>query len=427
MGTSDYTAMWKKLSLDIPAHTGLLEVLGKFYNDIYLSQEGRLKGMEYLDFVLSEVHGLRIKELQDAKADGKKIVGTFCVFVPEELTLAADAIQVGLCSGADAGTEAAEKIIPRNTCALIKSFVGFKLARICPYTESCDLVVGETTCDGKKKAYETFAEHVPMYVMEVPQQKNACDRDLWKAEILRFKTKLGTLTGNEITADRLKKSIKTVNDRRRALQRLNRLRAAVPVPISGRDVLLVNQISFYDDPIRFTKSINQLCDEIENRIQKKQGIVKNDVPRLLLSGCPMAVPNWKLPFVIEGSNAVVVGEESCIGTRNTRDLVDESPDTLDGMIDAICDRYLKIDCACFTPNTERMENITAMAKELNVDGVIHYSLMFCQPYANEALKIEKILKKNEIPMLSIETDYSMDDLEQLKTRVGAFVEMIGSR
>ena len=77
--------MWEKLDLDLAAHEGLLQVLGKFYGDIYLSQSGRLKGMEYLDFVLSEVHGLRIKELQEAKAQGKKVIGTFCVFVPEEL------------------------------------------------------------------------------------------------------------------------------------------------------------------------------------------------------------------------------------------------------------------------------------------------------------------------------------------------------
>ena len=424
MGKDSHTALWEKLNLDITAHEGLLAVLGKFYNDIYLSQQGRLKGMEYLDFVLSEVHGLRIRELQDAKAAGKKIIGTFCIFVPEELTLAANAIQIGLCAGAEAGTEAAEKVLPRNTCALIKSFVGFKLARLCPYTESCDLIVGETTCDGKKKAYELFSEYVPMHIMEVPQQKNASDRQLWKAEILRYKTQLENLTGNQITAENLKTAIKTVNARRRELQRLNRLRAAIPTPISGRDVLLINQVSFYDDPVRFTNSIHTLCDEIEDRIQKKEGVAPGNIPRLMLSGCPMAVPNWKLPFIIEGSKAIVVGEESCIGTRNTRDLVDESPDTVEGMINAICDRYLKIDCACFTPNTERIENIIAMAGELDVDGVIHYALTFCQPYAIESIKVAKALKKEGIPMLSIETDYSMDDVEQLKTRVEAFIEIL---
>lgn len=424
MSNAAYTQMWEKLDLDLAAHDGLLEVLGKFYGDIYLSQQGRLQGMEYLDFVLSEIHGLRVKELQDAKEAGKKIIGTFCVFVPEELTLAANAVHIGLCSGADAGTEEAEKVVPRNTCALIKSFIGFKLARLCPYTESCDLVVGETTCDGKKKAYEAFADFVPMHVMEVPQTKTQDAKALFKSEVLRYKAALEELTGTEVTVENLKKGITIANEKRRALQRLSALRAADPAPISGRDALLINQVSFYDDPERFTQSINALCDQIEKRIEQNEGVVPKGTKRLLLSGCPMAVPNWKLPYVMEGSNAVIVGEESCIGSRNVRDLVDESADTLDGMIDALVDRYMKIDCACFTPNDERMTNVQTMVKELNADGVVHYALSFCQPYAHEAIKLDNTLSEAGIPMLSIETDYSMEDVEQLKTRVEAFVEML---
>lgn len=421
---TNYTDMWERLNLDLKAHDGLMQVLGKFYGDIYLSQQGRLKGAEYLDFVLSEVHGLRVQELQDAKAQGRKIVGTFCVFVPEELTLAADAVQVGLCSGADAGTELAETLVPRNTCALIKSFMGFKLARLCPYIESCDLLVGETTCDGKKKAYEQLAEMAPIHIMEVPQKKDDHDRVLWKTEVLRYKQVIEKLTGRTITADKLKAAIKTVNAKRRALQRLNHLRAAEPAPISGRDVLLVNQISFYDDPVRFTAKINELCDEIEARIKRGQGVAPKGTPRLMLSGCPMAVPNWKLPYIIESSGAIIVSEESCIGSRNTRDLVDESVDTLEGMLEAIAERYLRIDCATFTPNTERLDNIVQLAKESQADGVIHYGLLFCQPYAHESIKVDKALKNAGIPMLSIETDYSMEDVGQLKTRVEAFVEML---
>jgi len=419
-----YTKMWEALGLDISAHDGLLKVLGQFYGDIYLSQDKRLKGMEYMDFVLSEVHGLRIQELQEAKAAGRKIVGTFCVFVPEELVWAANGICVGLCAGAEIGKESAEKILPRNTCALIKSFVGFKLSKLCPYIESCDLVVGETTCDGKKKAYEIFEEYVPLHVMELPQMKRDVDRDLFKGEVLRFKGKIEEITGQEITAGRLKEAIRLINNRRRVLQRLNKLRAASPSPISGRDALLINQISFYDDPPRFTKNINALCDELEKRVVAGEGIVQNGVPRLMMSGCPMAVPNWKLPFVVESSGAVIVGEESCIGTRNTRDLVDEGGQSVDEMIDAIVDRYMRIDCACFTPNPERLDHIVEMAKELKADGVIHYALQFCHPYTVEAYKVEKALEKANIPLLKIETDYSMEDVEQLKTRVEAFVEQV---
>ncbi|QJB58287.1 double-cubane-cluster-containing anaerobic reductase [Pseudodesulfovibrio sp. zrk46] len=424
MSDSAHRAMWENLNLDLEAHDALLEVLGKFYGDIYMSQENRLQGAEYLDFVLSEVHGLRIKELQDAKDAGRKVIGSFCVFVPEEITLAADAIHVGLCAGAEAGTDLAEQLVPRNTCALIKSFIGFKMAKLCPFIESSDMIVGETTCDGKKKAYEAFNEIAPTYVMEVPQTKTEAARELWKAEVLRYLGEVEKLTGKTIKTEELKKGIKIANAKRRALQRLTALRAADPAPISGRDALLVNQISFYDDPVRFTEKINELCDELESRIAAKAGVAPAKTPRLMLSGCPMAVPNWKLPYVIESSGAVIVGEESCIGTRNSRDLVDESGETFDDLIDAITDRYMKIDCACFTPNDERLDNVTSLAEQLDADGVIHYSLLFCQPYTHEALKVDKALQDAGIPMLSIETDYSMEDVEQLKTRVEAFVETL---
>ncbi|NCD26771.1 MAG: 2-hydroxyacyl-CoA dehydratase, partial [Deltaproteobacteria bacterium] len=303
-------------------------------------------------------------------------------------------------------------------------FIGFKLARLCPYTESCDLIVGETTCDGKKKAYEAFAAHAPMYVMEVPQTKSEAARELWKAEMRRYMARLEELTGRTITVDKLAGAIRTVNARRQALQRLNRLRAAVPTPISGRDVLLINQVSFYDDPVRFTASINALCDQLDERVKAGEGVAPASAPRLMLSGCPMAVPNWKLPYIIESSGAVIVGEESCIGTRNTRDLVEESGQTLDEMLDALADRYMKIDCACFTPNQERLDNVAALARDLKADGVIQYTLMFCQPYAHEAFKVEKRLGAVGIPSMALETDYSMEDVEQLKTRVEAFLETL---
>lgn len=421
---ADYTEMWERLNLDLPAHDHLLNVLGKFYGDIYLSQQKRLKGMEYLDFVISEIHGLRIKELIEAQEAGKKVFGTFCVFVPEELIWAADGICVGLCAGAEIGKGEAEKVLPRTICPLIKSFMGFKLARLCPFTETCDLVIGETTCDGKKKAFEIFGEFKPTYVMEIPQMKKDTDYQLWQDEVWRLKEKIEETTGNKITAEKLGQAIKMVNNRRRALQRLNKLRRAVPTPISGRDALLINQISFYDDPVRFTEKVNALCDELEERVRRKEGIVPEGTARLLLSGCPMAVPNWKLPYVIESSGAVVVDEESCIGERNTRDLIDENGTTVEGMIDNIVNRYMKIDCACFTPNTERIEHIIKLAKEYEVDGVIHYTLQFCDPYLVEAYKVEKALEKAGIPILRIETDYSMEDIEQLKTRVEAFVEMV---
>jgi len=424
MEQKDYRPMWKELGLNLEGHDQLLAVLGKAYKDIYLSQENRPKGMQYLDFVISEAHGLRIEELMETKKKGNKVIGTFCVYVPEELILAVGGTCVGLCAGAEIGIDEAEKVLPRNTCALIKSFMGFKLAGLCPYIQASDLVVGETTCDGKKKAYEILNDYKETYVMEIPQMKTERDRALWRGEVVQFKEKVEEIAGRKITPENLRQGIKTANDKRRALQRLSTLRKAIPSPISGLDALLVNQIAFYDDPLRFTKSIQALCDELEDRVKNGVGVVKNRTPRILMSGSPMAVPNWKIPFIVETSGAIVVAEESCAGERSTRDLVKEDGKTLDDMIEAIVDRYMKIDCACFTPNEERIGHIRDLAKEFKADGVIHYSIQFCTPYSVESYKVEKALHEEGIPCLKIETDYDMEDVGQLKTRIEAFLEMV---
>lgn len=425
---SDYTKMWSELGLDLKGHDALLSVLGGAYTDIFLSQKNRPEGMKYFDFVMSEVHGLRIKELMDAKAQGRKIIGSYCVFVPEELILAVDGVSVGLCAGAEFNFEGAETLLPRNTCSLIKSMFGFKLGKVCPYLEASDVVVGENTCDGKKKAYEMLAPLVKdMYVMDLPQMKSDTGKALLKEEYRKFIAKLEKVSGKKVTVESLGKGINIANAKREAVKRLSKLRAADPAPISGLDALLVNQVFFYDDPIRFTDSTNKLCDELEDRVKKGTGVFTKGTTRVIISGCPMAVPNWKLPMLIESSNAVIVGEESCVGERGARWITEQKGKTVNDMLDSIVERYFNIDCAVFTPNPSRVEYVKEMTKKLNAHGVIHYCLQFCQPYIMESGPVEKELEKSGVPTIRLETDYSQEDAAQLKTRVEAFVERLNNK
>jgi len=425
--SKDYKQMWSDLEINLEAHDGLLGVLSDAYTNIYLSQKNRPEGMKYFDFVISEVHGLRIEEIVEAKKQGRKIIGTFCVYVPEELILAVDGVCIGLCAGADVGTDEAEKYIPRNTCALIKAFMGFKLAGLCPYVQTADLIVGETTCDGKKKAYELFDEMIKgkLYVMEIPNKKGQDDKALWLNEIQRFSAKLEEISGKKITPEKLKEASTVVNNKRKALQRLASLRSADPSPISGLDALLVNQVAFYDDPLRFTAKVNELCDELTVRVKAGKGVSAKGNPRILISGSPMAIPNWKIHAIVEGSGATIVGEESCVGERNFASLMDESFSSVNEGLRNIADRYLTINCACFTPNNERLIDIETIAKRVKADGILHYAIQFCTPYMIEATKVRKVAEKRKIPFLRIETDYSMEDMGQLKTRIEAFLEMMG--
>lgn len=419
-----YDELWARLGLDLDAHGKLLAALPPTYYEVYLQQENRPRGMEYFDFVINEIHGLRIQELQEFRQKGGKVVGTFCLYVPEELILAAGGLFVGLCAGVEVGTARAEAVLPRNICPLIKSFMGFKLARICPYFESCDLIVGETTCDGKKKAFEVLSDFAPVYVVEVPQKKDSRDWELWLGEIKALAAQLEELTGQKITAQELKEAIKKVNAKRRALNRLAQLRKVDPPPISGRDALLIYQIAFYDDVDRFTTQVNKLCDELEERVRRNEGVVPPGTPRLLVTGTPMAIPNWKVPYIAETSGAVIVAEELCTGYRYYAELTDETGSTVDDLLRNVAARHLGFDCACFTPNTRRLEKLSSLAKEYRVSGVISYILSFCDPYAVEHYHVEKRMRELNLPVLKIETDYSEHDAGQLRTRIEAFVEML---
>lgn len=422
---ANYVEMWKELGMDLEAHDTLCAVLPTAFGDVYLSQENRPEGMGFWDMVVADIHGIRPAELIEAQKKGQKVFGTFCVYVPDEVVIAADGIVTGLCGGSQFWVPGGEKVLPKSVCPLIKASVGARLERTCPFFRIADMYVGETTCDGKKKAWEILGQDVPMHIMDMPQMKRPQDVKKWEDEIKEFAGVVEEFTGNKITPEKLGEAIHIINEKRKALARVYEARKAKNIPISGRDALLVMQIAFFDDPVRCAQMTNKLADELEQRIADGVSVFPAGTKRILLSGTPMAIPNWKLHHIIETSGAAVVCEESCTGTRYFENLVDETKTELDEQYAAIAQRYMGVNCACFTPNTGRVDDILRLAKEYDVDGVIDVNLKFCCLYDTEGYTVEKALKDAGIPVLGIETDYTDADAEQLRTRIEAFVEMLG--
>ena len=421
---SNYEEMWRSLNMDLETHDQLCQVLPSAFGDVYLSQENRPAGMDFWDFVVSEIHGIRPSELIEAQKNGQKVFGTFCVYVPDEIVIAANGIVTGLCGGSQFWVQGGEKVLPKSTCPLIKASVGAKLDRTCPFFCIADMYVGETTCDGKKKAWEILGEEVPMYIMDIPQMKREKDIEKWTGEISAFAKMVEEFTGNPITVDGLNESIRIINEKRKALARVFEASKNEKIPISGKDRLLVTQIAFFDDPVRCAQMCNKLADELDKRVEDGVSVFPEGTKRILLTGTPLAIPNWKLHHIIETSGAAVVCEEMCTGTRYFENLVDETQTTLEGQYQALSERYMKNNCACFTPNPGRIDDILRLAKEYKADGIIDVNLKFCCLYDTESYLVERAMKDAGIPVLKIETDYTDTDAEQLRTRIGAFIEMI---
>lgn len=361
--------------------------------------------------------------VKNLKEQGKKVAGVFCTYAPQELILAAGAVPIGLCAFSDETIPDAEKVLPRNLCPLVKSSYGFAITEKCPYMYFSDLMIGETTCDGKKKMYELLGKIKNMHVMQLPQnQTDEISKELWYQEVLRLKARIEQDFGVTITDEDIRAAIKTKNEERKVLKEFYELSKACPPPITGSEQLKVlygSQFKF--DQETKIREIREIIEKIKADQEKGVQNVSPSAKRILITGCPLAGVTEKVVKAIEESGGVVVAYENCIGIKPVERLVDE---TMDDPYRAIADRYLQIGCSVMTPNNNRFELLSRLVKEFKVDGVVEMTLQACHTYNLETAQIRELMQKEDVPFISIETDYSTSDVAQLKTRLAAFIEML---
>jgi benzoyl-CoA reductase/2-hydroxyglutaryl-CoA dehydratase subunit BcrC/BadD/HgdB len=365
--------------------------------------------------------------MRGAKDDGVKVVGIYCTYCPRELVLAAGGIPVGLCGTREAPIAAAEQDLPRNLCPLIKSSYGFAITDTCPFFAISDLVIGETTCDGKKKMFEIMKSKQikEIYVMQLPQAPDdEASVRLWYAELQRLKEYLETFFGVPITDETLRQAIHQTNEESRALQALFDLNKSRPALISGMDMLRVSwQVGFQADRREAVRLIDNLV--AETRVKSAEGLAAGEAatPRILLTGTPVGVGNEKVIELVESCGGLVVAMENCGGYKTVELRIDED-DQSDPLL-LLAQKYLKIPCSVMTPNHRRLDLLQRMIREFQVDGVIDLTWQACHTYNIESHFVAGLVKNQlGLPFLQLETDYSQSDIETLRVRIQAFLEMI---
>ena len=361
---------------------------------------------------------LAVKQLKD---QGIPVVGSYCTYFPQEIAMAMGAATVSLCSTSDETIAEAEKDLPKNLCPLIKSSYGFAKTDKCPFFYFSDVVVGETTCDGKKKMYELMSEFKDTFVMELPNSQSENSLKLWKKEIIRFKEYLEKKFDVEITEEQIREAVKVNNEARRSLKKLYEVMRHDPAPISGYDLFKVLYGStFKFDRKQIPGEVNALVDKIEK--EYAEGKMQEKKPRILITGCPIGGATEKVIRAVEDNGGIVVTYENCSGAKSIDKLVDENnPD----VYDAIARRYLNIRCSVMTPNPNRFELLGRLIDEYQVDGVVEMTLQACHTYNVETLSVRRFVNEEKhIPYINVETDYSQADIGQLNTRITAFIEML---
>ena len=355
------------------------------------------------------------------KKEGAKIVGIMCEYTPRELILAADGVPVCLCGGSADMAESAEKVLPSNLCPIIKSTFGYSLEKVNPFLEMSDLLVAETTCDGKKKMYELLAEKHLMHVLELPQKPD--DRDAfrhWEAELHKLKGALEKQFSTTITDKKLRDAIRVMNRERKLKRAMAALLKSENPPITGRELLEMKSLisAIPGDLEQYEKVLTLLSRRTTSPSTESR-------VRVLLTGVPLPHGAERVMEIIEDSGGLVVCQENCTGNKPLQEDVDE---TAGDPLQALAEKYFHLPCSVMTRNHRRMDQLRTLAGEYRAECVIELIWQACLTYDVESSWVRKLAEEElSLPYLRLETDFSPSDSARIALRVQSLYETVKGR
>ena len=392
----------------------------------YLRRMEELGGMPeslkpFLD-VLRTVH----TEMKNPLASyGRKLVGTYCAMVSQELIYAAGAIPVKLCGGSYTAFAIGDGLFPRDVCPLVKSVAGFQDIDIMPVYRDCDMMVVPVTCDCKKKIVEMLEQTHLVVPLQVPAGREDSDINNYLEELRRLKYKLEAITGNEITQDALADSINTVGYAKYELSRFLKLKKSMPYLMWGTHILSAMNASSFMHADEWAYRMNSLNEELEAKAANGTRVTARNRPRIMMTGSPIIFPNVKIPLLIEEMGGILAADETCMGERGMSDPAVTVDNNYNGMMRALANQAIRpCSCPSFVSNTERIYRVRQMIKDYQIQGVIYHVLRGCLVYDYEYKMMEEDMSSLGIPIIRLESDYNEEDVEQLKIRIEAFIELI---
>ena len=357
--------------------------------------------------------------VEEEKKKGRKIVGIYCEYTPREIILAAGAVPVCLCGTSNDTVSAAESVLPANLCPLIKSSFGYFITDSCPFITMADMIVAETTCDGKKKMYEIMGLTKRVEVLELTQKSDSeTALKHWMDELRKFRGTLEKEFNVEITDRKLREAIRAMNRERALLKEAFYLGKANPPIVTGKELASIRfRVAGISGHLEM---LEEFISQVKTR--KKTKRISTQPVRVMLTGCPTGSGSEKVIEIIEECGGVVVCQEACSGIKAVYEMTDETGDPLE----AIARRHFNLPCSCMTPNRGRVDLIAKLANEFSPDAVVDLIWQACHTYNVESYLIGEFSRKTlGLPFLKIETDYSASDREQLKVRISALLEIAG--
>ncbi len=363
------------------------------------------------------------KRAGELAAHDGPIVGTLCNFSPEEIIVAAGGVPLRLCGGDHESASGVEASLPRDVCSVARSSLGMLGDGVFGHV---DLLVAPTSRESRTNMVEALAAYGPVHSMLLPSTKSAPGASAaWLGEVEGFRERMIELSGMPIDRSALREGIELLNARQKAFRRFFELRYRDPPIVTGAEALYVAGASFIDDPARWTERVGKLCDELQ-RDSRATGNAKG--PRLLLTGAPLVYPNFRLAEILEQAGAVIVADDICSSTQRLYQPAIPAEWSMRGMLEAVAEKYLLPSvCPCFTDGSGRVNKLAGWAEDFEVAGAVYHTLSACPLFDVESQQLGDALQEIDVPMLTLQTGPGPEDSDEVRDRVEAFIEMIGSR
>jgi benzoyl-CoA reductase subunit C len=359
----------------------------------------------------------KTQQILDYKAQGKKIFGWLCTYVPEEIIHAAGALPIRITGySEEVELEDGNAYFYVNNCSFSRSCLQLGLKG---GYEFLDGVVAGSTCDGARRLFDLWHYYIKapfQHMITVPRKYTEEAHELYYKQIGQFKQHFEEFLGTTIDDKELVKSIRLYNESRALLKRLYEFRKLDEPPITGAETMEVLDASFRMPKELFNTYLVNLLDELS----KSKNAYKSRA-RVMIVGSVMANPEFI--NCIEGQGALVVADELCTSTRYWSDpvvLKEGEP-----VLKSLSRRYLNnFPCARMVPSDERFRRILDMVSDYKVNGVISQVIRYCVPYAHDVPILREKLSDIGIQMLALDVEYGTSGSGQIQTRVQAFLEML---
>ena len=372
---------------------------------------------------LSQDRGKRARQLAE---EGRRVIGYICIFPPVELISAAGLVPFRITGSLDPITEADTYLEPLM-CPFVRSCFDLAIKKEFEFTSG---MIWPHSCDNIQKTFDIWKHYVPssfFHYLDVPHMTFPSSFEFFTEELNNLKAHLEEYTGGEITEEKLLESIQAHNENRTLLRELSGLRRHAPPLLSGTEMMEVVRAVTCIPVDEANDLLRRIIDQVKSR---QQGRPAERKPRLLIYGSELDHP---APIqLLEDAGADVVVDDTCMGTKSY--LTDVT--TEGNLLANLAQRYLgSITCPRtfrFSDGTrqqdldDRFGYIAELAREYKVDGAILYVLMFCDTFEFDVPDVRDYLQDSGIPTLHIEDDYQLSGLGGMRTRIEAFLEMIGT-